>query len=112
MCTTHPDRAHFGYYCRMDRIEGPNRQPEKRREYHTLVLNDRLFGDALAVSFFKRRARLSSHAFDLHCSIEKRRTRISSHMFKIFYQQNLSKFGILLRPNVSNHDAEKTENVG
>ena len=48
------------------------RQPEKRSEYQTLVLNDRPFGNPLAVSFFRRRARLRSRAYFYHCSIEKR----------------------------------------
>ena len=52
------------------------RQPEKRNEYQTLVLNDRPFGNALAVSFFRRRARLRSRAYYFHCSIEKRSGKI------------------------------------
>ena len=35
-----------------------NRQPEKRSNYLTLVLNDRPFGNVLAVSFFWRCALL------------------------------------------------------
>ena len=53
-----------------------NRQQEKRNEYQTLVLNDRPFGIALAVSFFRRRARLRKRAYYFHCSIEKRSGKI------------------------------------
>ena len=48
------------------------RQPEKRSEYQTLVLNYRPFGNALAVFFFRRRARLRSCAHYFHYSIQKR----------------------------------------
>ena len=41
-----------------------------------MVLNDRPFGNALAVSFFRRRARLRSRAYYFHCSIEKRSGKI------------------------------------
>ena len=60
-----------------------NRQPEK-----TLVLNDRPFGNALAVSFFRRRARSRSRAYCFHYIIEKRSGKIGrddsfneSHVF-------------------------------
>ena len=50
-----------------------NRQPEKGSEYQILVLNDGPFGNALAVSLFRHRARLRSRAYVFHCSIQKRR---------------------------------------
>ena len=43
-----------------------------RSEYQTLVLNDRSFGNVLAVSFFRRRARLRSRSYDVRYIIEKR----------------------------------------
>ena len=52
------------------------KQPEKRSEYQTLVLNYRPFGNALAVFFFRRRARLRSCAYYFHCNIEKRCTKL------------------------------------
>ena len=57
-----------------------NRQPEKRSNYLTLVLNDRPFGNALAVSFFRRCARLRLCAYDFHCSIQKRRSKLGSNV--------------------------------
>ena len=48
-------------------IDSLNRQPEKRNEYQTLVLNDRHFGNA---SPFSR-------AYYFHCSIEKRSGKIA-----------------------------------
>ena len=42
----------------------------------TLVLNDRPFGNALAVSFFRRCARLRLCAYDFHSSIQKRRGKL------------------------------------
>ena len=59
----------------LSRKRGTNRQPEKK-EYQTLVLNDRPFGNALAVSFFRRRGRLHSRAYYFHCNIEKRSGKI------------------------------------
>ena len=54
-------------------IRQGNRQPEKRNEYQTLVLNDRPFSNALAVSFFGGHCvRLRYSVFNFHCSIEKR----------------------------------------
>ena len=44
--------------------------------YLTLVLNDRPFVNALAVSFFRRCARLRLCAYDFHCSIQKRRGKL------------------------------------
>ena len=52
------------------------RQLEKRNEYQTLVLNDWPFGNELAVSFFRRRARLRSRAYNFRYSIEKRSGKI------------------------------------
>ena len=67
------------------------RQPEKRSEYQTLVLNDRPFGNTLAVFFFRRCARLRLCAYDFHCSIQKRRGKLGrkvsfneSHALYIF----------------------------
>ena len=78
------------------------RQPEKRSEYQTLVLNDRPFGNALAVSFFRRCARLRLCAYDFHCSIQKRRGKlgrnVSFNECLVLYretelQQNARPFG-------------------
>ena len=55
------------------------RQPEKRSEYQTLVLNYRPFGNAFALFFFRRRARLRSCAYYFHCSIEKRCTKLGRY---------------------------------
>ena len=56
------------------------RQPVKRCEYQTLVLNDRPFGNELAVSFFRRCARLHLCAYDFHCSIQKRRGKLGHNV--------------------------------
>ena len=48
----------------------------KKGEYQTLVLNDRPFGNASAVSFFRRCARLRLCAYSFHCSIQKRRGKL------------------------------------
>ena len=45
-------------------------------QYQNLVLNDRPFGNALAVSFFRRCARLHLCAYDFHCRIQKRRGKL------------------------------------
>ena len=45
-----------------------------------MVLNDRPFGNALAVSFFRRCARLSLCAYDFHCSIQKRRGKLGRNV--------------------------------
>ena len=37
-------------------------------------------GNALAVSFFRRRARLRSRAHDFHCSIEKRCDKLGRYV--------------------------------
>ena len=42
------------------------------------VLNDRPFGNALAVSFFRRCARL--RAYDFHCSIQKRSGKLGRNV--------------------------------
>ena len=57
-----------------------NRQPEKRSEYQTLVLNDWPFSNALAVSLFRRCARLRLCAHDFHCSIQKRRGKLGRNI--------------------------------
>ena len=59
------------------------RQPEKRSEYQTLVLNDRPFGNALAVSFFRRCGRLRLCAYDFQCSIQKTRGKLGLVMNSI-----------------------------
>ena len=56
------------------------RQPEKRSEYQTLILNDRPFGNALAVSFCRRCARLHLCAYNFHCSIQKRRGKLGRNV--------------------------------
>ena len=56
------------------------RQPEKKIEYQTLVLNLRPFGNALAVSYFRRSARLRLCAYDFHCSIQKRPDKLGRNI--------------------------------
>ena len=72
-----------------------NRKPEKIIEYQTLVLNERPFGNALAVSFFRRCARLRLCAYDFHCSIQKRRGKlgrnVSFNESHVLYRQHPSK---------------------
>ena len=45
-----------------------------------MVLNDRPFGNALAVSFFRRGARLRLCAYDFHCIIQKRRGKLGRNV--------------------------------
>ena len=63
---------------------GCYRQPEKSSEYQTLVLNNRPFGKALAVPFFRRCARLRSGAF-FHCSMEKSKMMPRFVLTKVMY---------------------------
>ena len=49
-----------------------NRQPETVFVPQMFVPENGRYGNALAVSFFRRRARLRSRAHDFHCSFEKR----------------------------------------
>ena len=79
------------------------RQPEKRSEYQTLVLNDRPFGNALAVSVFRRCASLRLCAYDFHCSIQKRRGKLKRNVTlsesHVLYTVLFSSLG-LYEPNL------------
>ena len=75
-----------------------NRQPEKRSEYQTLVLNNRPFGNALAVSFFRHCERLRLCAYDFHCSIQKRRSKlwrnVSINESHVLYSNCITNFDV------------------
>ena len=89
------------------------RQPEKRSEYQTLVLNDRPLGNALAVFFFRRYARLRLCAYDFQCSIQKRRGKLGRNVS--FNESHVLYSGgffldQVLAPSSSDH-ANKLKNI-